>query len=132
MIYEIKIIYLFNKGGVSIRMDLYNTSVCFVNVHLAAHAEECERRNEDYDCITEKTLFSINPNIPPKYIKDHDQVYFFGDMNYRIQHHSNAQVRTLASTNKLKALLALDQLNGVCTIVLNVNTYFYHFMLETD
>ena len=59
-----------NKGGVSARMDLYSTSVCFVNCHLAAHVEEYERRNEDYDGICDKTLFEF-PDGNKKGINDH-------------------------------------------------------------
>lgn len=100
-----------NKGGVSVRMDLYNTSICFVNCHLAAHVEEYERRNEDYDCICEKTVFGANNHgSPPKYIKDHDHIYFFGDLNYRIQS-PDLDIRYLASVNDFKKLLSLDQLN---------------------
>ncbi|KAA0202529.1 hypothetical protein HAZT_HAZT009882, partial [Hyalella azteca] len=59
-----------NKGGVSVSLELYNTSVCFVNCHLAAHVEEYERRNEDYDCICEKTVF-VGPSGLQRYIRDH-------------------------------------------------------------
>lgn len=63
-----------NKGAVSVRLDLHNTSICFVNAHLAAHQEELERRNEDHDCIFQRTCFhmNINSNSPPKTIKDHE------------------------------------------------------------
>ena len=60
-----------NKGGVSARMDLYNTSVCFVNCHLAAHVEEYERRNEDYDGICDKSFFEF-PDGNRKGINDHE------------------------------------------------------------
>lgn len=100
-----------NKGGVAVRMDLYNTSICFVNCHLAAHVEEYERRNEDYDCICEKTVFVANYGYPPKYIRDHNHIYFFGDMNYRIPP-QDLDIRRMASTNQFKTLLSLDQLNS--------------------
>ena len=65
-------------------MDLHSTSMVFVCSHLAAHAEELERRNEDHDCIFSRTAFGDPINGSPKAIMDHDHIYFFGDMNYRI------------------------------------------------
>ncbi|KAF2354538.1 Rho GTPase-activating protein domain, partial [Trinorchestia longiramus] len=99
-----------NKGGVSVSLDLYNTSVCFVNCHLAAHVEEYERRNEDYDCICEKTVFASSSGMQ-KYIKDHSHIYFFGDMNYRIAAAPDLNIRELASSGKYEVLLQRDQLN---------------------
>ncbi|XP_050430300.1 inositol polyphosphate 5-phosphatase OCRL isoform X2 [Adelges cooleyi] len=97
-----------NKGGVAIRMDFHNTSFCFINSHLAAHVEEYERRNQDYHNICSRMLFSNF--TPPKTIKDHNQVFWFGDLNYRITDMSATSVKDLVSNNNLKIVLDADQL----------------------
>ena len=59
-----------NKGGVGVRLELYDTSICFVNSHLAAHMQEIERRNQDFRDINNKMNFGArNPQIS---ISDHE------------------------------------------------------------
>jgi phosphatidylinositol-bisphosphatase len=57
-----------NKGGVSIRLTLFDSGLCFVCSHLAAHRENVAGRNADYKNILEKTVFiasSLSENAPP-------------------------------------------------------------------
>ena len=54
-----------NKGGVSVRMWIHDSSVCFVCSHLAAHRENVAGRNSDFKNILERSLFiseSVNSN----------------------------------------------------------------------
>lgn len=96
-----------NKGGVAVRLELHNTSLCFVNCHLAAHVEEYERRNQDYKDINARMNFKRNPQA----IKDHEQIYWLGDLNYRITELTNTQVKTLLQRNEMNTLLKADQLS---------------------
>ncbi|EFX84231.1 hypothetical protein DAPPUDRAFT_209751 [Daphnia pulex] len=97
-----------NKGGVAIRFDLHNSSICFVNSHLAAHTEEVERRNQDYLDICNRLVFSTT--FPSKSIKDHDQVFWIGDLNYRLSGDLDLlRVKELLDQNNHQALLQYDQ-----------------------
>ncbi|CAG9862346.1 unnamed protein product [Phyllotreta striolata] len=96
-----------NKGGVGVRLELHNTSLCFVNCHLAAHVEEFERRNQDYKDINARMNFRKSPQA----IKDHEQIYWLGDLNYRITELTTTQVKTLLLRNEMVTLLKADQLN---------------------
>lgn len=97
-----------NKGGVCVRLDLHNTSMCFVNSHLAAHVEEYERRNQDFHDICSRATFTRFQ--PPKSIKDHDQVYWLGDLNYRITDLDPKIVKEMVDKANYKPILEYDQL----------------------
>lgn len=97
-----------NKGGVAIRIQIHNTTICFVNSHLAAHTEEIDRRNQDYRDILNKLAFD-GPHGSPS-IVDHDIVFWLGDLNYRIDDMDSDQVRRLADKGHYDILQANDQL----------------------
>uniref|UniRef100_K3W5H2 Rho-GAP domain-containing protein n=1 Tax=Globisporangium ultimum (strain ATCC 200006 / CBS 805.95 / DAOM BR144) TaxID=431595 RepID=K3W5H2_GLOUD len=101
-----------NKGGAAIRMNFYDSTLCFVCAHLAAHRENVSGRNSDYANILSKVEFADNDdgygndtssaalsptccfvydgdvddrlfNGEPA-ILNHDFVFWLGDLNYRI------------------------------------------------
>ena len=101
------------KGAVAIRFDIRKTSLCFVNCHLAHGRKYYERRNQDFHEICLEMSLILNSAI-----EDHDMVYWFGDLNYRInksltrktsdQHRD--MVKSLICEGNYSELLKADQL----------------------
>ena len=125
-----------NKGGVSIRMNIHQTSFCFVCSHLAAHRENVKGRNEDFHNIIEKTKFDrnkdsvrtpwegVNPNSErPMYgnhllsdwtlkLHEHDIIFWIGDLNYRIDDSISTEVVfDRVDAGDIEYLRQMDQLN---------------------
>jgi hypothetical protein len=48
-----------NKGGVSVRFQLNDSTFCFVCAHFAAHRENVAGRNADFQSIVAKTAFEV-------------------------------------------------------------------------
>ncbi|EMS15452.1 inositol polyphosphate 5-phosphatase, putative [Entamoeba histolytica HM-3:IMSS] len=101
---------LANKGGVAIGMKIYDSTICFVNSHLAAHQEFCERRNKDWEEISKMKIKYYNGtsslSIP---LLQHDVVIWMGDLNYRIDM-EDSEVRKLVQEKDLTTLYRNDQL----------------------
>ncbi|KAK5969127.1 hypothetical protein GCK32_006918 [Trichostrongylus colubriformis] len=97
-----------NKGGTAISLKLNDTLVCFVNCHLAAGTGELERRNQDFRDISQIT-FADGLSI-----YDHDAVFWFGDLNYRLRAEKSEwtgdQIRHIASSSEFPTLFKYDQL----------------------
>eukprot|EP01133_Synstelium_polycarpum_P001192 gene1192-1373_t len=74
-----------NKGGVAIRFQYYNTSICILNSHLNAHLDNVLRRNQDMKDIAKNIKFLLSDDqATPITMFDHDQLFWIGDLNYRI------------------------------------------------
>ncbi len=77
-----------NKGGSSIRFRFYDSTLCFVCSHLAAHRGNVTGRNHDYASILSKTKFkedvnnNDSENIMTSYMKDLSNSHHH-DIRYR-------------------------------------------------
>lgn len=118
-----------NKGGVSIRLQFYDSCLCFVCSHLAAHRENVMGRNQDSQNILIKTNFDIGEEAIRNSVRsgslshwtmgsssvkiaDHDAIIWLGDLNYRIDESlPTEKVLQAAERNELQQLRAMDQLN---------------------
>jgi len=95
-----------NKGAVAIRMDIDNTSLCFVTAHLAAGFANYEERNRDYKTISQGLRFQRGRSID-----GHDTVIWLGDFNYRIGL-SDEKVRRFIQAEDWEKLYENDQVGA--------------------
>ena len=123
-----------NKGGVAIRMNIYDSSVVFVCSHLAAHRENVVGRNSDFSNIMEKMLFPSEEkskrysledgsHVRPKFgaqryherdlkIGDHEVIIWIGDLNYRLEQELELDdIFNSINRQDWNTLLQYDQLN---------------------
>ncbi|XP_078179294.1 myo-inositol polyphosphate 5-phosphatase 2 isoform X2 [Carex rostrata] len=109
--------YMGNKGSVSISMSLFQTRLCFVCSHLTSGHKvgSQQRRNSDVYEILQRTHFSslLDPE-EPQLIPSHDRIFWFGDLNYRLEM-PDSLVRDHISTRKWDQLLEFDQLRKELT-----------------
>ncbi|CAN4085442.1 unnamed protein product [Withania somnifera] len=106
--------YLGNKGSVSVRFCLHETSFCFVCCHLASGGKEGNRRerNANASQILSRTRFSSDSfQCLPRKILQHDRVIWLGDLNYRI-YLPESTTRSLVNDRKWSTLLQNDQLKA--------------------
>ncbi|XP_053466504.1 inositol polyphosphate 5-phosphatase K isoform X3 [Ictalurus furcatus] len=97
-----------NKGGVSARMCVFGHAICFLNCHLPAHMENTEKRMEDFESILQQQQFEGQAAMG---VLDHDVVFWFGDLNFRIEDLEMHAVKAAIDNNKLSMLWEKDQLN---------------------
>ncbi|PRP88021.1 hypothetical protein PROFUN_04449 [Planoprotostelium fungivorum] len=97
-----------NKGAVSARFNLYETQLVFVASHLAAGQSKVEKRNLDYQMIASKIRFNVrNTELT---IFDHENIFWCGDLNYRLTGISKEAAIAAIAKGGLEDLWAHDQL----------------------
>ncbi|EKE39974.1 hypothetical protein ENUP19_0242G0018 [Entamoeba nuttalli] len=76
-----------NKGGIAISFEMYDTTICLVGSHLAAHQPEINKRNRNFsDIYNNIKLIRTEEGEQSKWnkIEGHDIIFWMGDLNYRI------------------------------------------------
>ncbi|KAH7318181.1 Endonuclease/exonuclease/phosphatase [Stachybotrys elegans] len=110
-----------NKGAVAIRFQVDDSSLCFVNCHLAAGQSQANARHNDANAILETSVFTAERDVGARMdnytgggdgsmILDHELCILNGDLNYRIDTMSRDTVVTAVKHNNLGKLLDRDQL----------------------
>lgn len=113
--------YVGNKGAVSARLVLGQTTpLVFVNCHLAAGSDKgsLDRRNWDAGQILSRTKF--NPvDIQHELVDDsietigkEDVAFWFGDLNYRLDHIPANDVRNVLHRHTLNSYDGTDKSQG--------------------
>ncbi|EPQ09933.1 Phosphatidylinositol 4,5-bisphosphate 5-phosphatase A [Myotis brandtii] len=97
-----------NKGGVSVRLAAFGHMLCFLNCHLPAHMDKAEQRKDNFQTILSLQQFQ-GPGAQG--ILDHDLVFWFGDLNFRIESYDLHFVKFAIDNNQLHQLWEKDQLN---------------------
>ncbi|XP_031129237.1 type I inositol polyphosphate 5-phosphatase 12-like [Ipomoea triloba] len=126
-----------NKGGVGLRLRVFDRIMCFANCHFAAHLEAVNRRNADFDHIFRTMSFSrssntnavapvssaaqmlrgpnaaaVNPDEGKPDLAEADLVALCGDFNYRLFGISYDEARDFVSQRCFDWLREKDQLRA--------------------
>lgn len=99
-----------NKGAVAIRFKIYDSSICFVNSHLAAHQNNTAGRNSDFHNICTRLKFTEGKSKQQYDMFKHDHLIWLGDLNYRININDYALVYQRIDVEDWVGLLQADQL----------------------
>lgn len=101
-----------NKGATVICMDIFDSTLSFVNVHLAAGQSSTLQRNKDAETIVSGgEEHEGHAKLRPL---DHEYCFFFGDTNYRINTVRENAIKLIQSKSWDK-LFAYDQLGRQLT-----------------
>ncbi|CAE8706480.1 unnamed protein product [Polarella glacialis] len=89
--------------------NLGNTSILFVNAHLAAHANKMKERTQSFGRILEDSPIRKEKKGGPGVHQEYDRVFFMGDLNPRLNA-KRADVDEWIAQRQYEKCLACDQL----------------------
>lgn len=95
-----------NKGAVGVSFKVGDTSLCFVNSHLAAHQEKVKERNADYHKILKGLRLGLKDI---DIVHQFDHVFWSGDLNYRLEFQRD-KVMNMIARKAFESLFQFDQL----------------------
>ncbi|CAG9322206.1 OCRL_2 [Blepharisma stoltei] len=101
--------YTGNKGAVSFRFEIFDTSICLINCHLAPHKNQTILRNKHIKIISKETKFNLEDGRI-KNLFEHDFIFFNGDMNYRLNTLTSEEILRRIQAHDYRSLLDYDQL----------------------
>lgn len=115
--FEVPVINCFQKGAVVARMTIDDSSICFINVHLAAGQGHKAARNADVAGILEEKAVFATADTEKGYVNggdgsailDHETIFLNGDLNYRIDQRRDNVISSV-NAGDLDYLLEHDQL----------------------
>jgi hypothetical protein len=110
-----------NKGALVVRLILDDSSICFINCHLAAGQRQTAHRNNDIAAIMESQALPAQRDTSAccdmfvgggdgSMILDHEICILNGDLNYRIDTIPRDTVIAAINKGDLQKLLERDQL----------------------
>lgn len=113
-----------NKGSVGVSMRIHETRLCFVCSHFAADTDKLEKRNSDYRATKMRLKFidevkqaaaALSGLDEEQYkfdLDDHDAIFWFGDLNYRVDKMSITDSFKHIYANNFDYLIKYDQLSS--------------------
>ncbi|CAE7615030.1 INPP5E [Symbiodinium natans] len=97
-----------NKGGTQVSFRVGNTTMLFVNAHLAAHANKMKERTQNLHRILADSPLRSRKDLKGVH-EEYDRVFVMGDLNTRVDA-SRAQVDEWIMEKQFDKCLAKDQL----------------------
>ena len=103
-----------NKGSVGVSLRVNQSRVCFVCSHFAADTDKLEKRNSDFRSTRQRLRFQLQQDAQNDFYdieNDHDAVFWFGDLNYRLDNLGLREAFQMIYANEFEELLKFDQLS---------------------